>query len=282
MRDVPSSTKLFIFGQGHVGTHVRDLLPPEVLVGGTKRVLSSAENIVNLTDSGLTHLLEKATHLLVTVPPVEGKDVVLAAHHLLLEQQKNLKWIGYISSTSVYGNHDGAIVTEESPCYATSDEGKARLEAEKEWQDLAQQMGLALTIFRLGGIYGPHQNPLLRLKSGNAQKIIAPGHVFSRIHLADIGQVLLKALTHPAPAGIFNVVDDLPASQEEVYDYSAHLLGRPPLPSTPLEDALVSPIMRYYFQERKRVSNEKLKAHFQIKLYYPTYKEGLNNLYSSL
>lgn len=212
--------------------------------------------------------LSEATHLLTSVPP-GASDPVLAAHGAEIARA-GLRWVGYLSTTAVYGHHDGAWVDETTPPDPSTPRGAARLKAEQAWSAL----GLPLHIFRLAGIYGPGRGPFEKVRDGSARRIIKPGQVFSRIHVEDIANVLEAALLRPAP-GIYNVCDDDPASPETILGLAAEMLGLPPPPMVPYDQAEMSEMARSFYAENKRVRNDKIKAVLGVKLLYPSYREGL-------
>ena len=210
----------------------------------------------------------EATHLLTSVPP-GAADPVLAAHGPEIAAAR-LDWVGYLSTTAVYGHHDGAWVDETTPPAPSTPRGAARLAAEQAWSALGQP----LHIFRLAGIYGPGRGPFEKVRDGTARRIIKPGQVFSRIHVEDIANVLEAALMRPRP-GIYNVCDDDPASPEEILGLAAEMLGLPPPPMVPYEAAEMTPMARSFYAENKRVRNDRIKADLGVRLLHPTYREGL-------
>lgn len=280
----------FFFGAGYVARHFGGVLVRcGIPVTGTSR---SAEKRAQLKAAGwdardfnagrLDPLafdrLKGASHLVVSIPPEGRAD---PAARFVLDRPglcTGLKQITYLSATSVYGNRAGDWVGEDSEPRPTSASGQARLSAERAWQGAADRLGIPLVIFRLAGIYGPGRGPLQSVRAGRARRIIKPGHVFSRIHVADIAGALDRAHQgRPAP-GIYNLADNHPAPQAEVTAYAAKLLGVPMPPAVSwaeLEPA--SPLARF-FRDNKRVSNEKLVDTFGVKLTYPDYRSGLRAL----
>lgn len=184
-------------------------------------------------------------------------------------------WVGYLSTTGVYGDRQGGWVFETSRLSAQSMEGARRVAAERDWLDVGKGMGLTTTIFRLPGIYGPGRSTFDRLREGRAKRIAAPGQVFSRIHVDDLAAGLVASMARPRAGGIYNLCDDAPAPNSEVVAYAAGLLGLPVPPEIPLGDAqLKGPAQRFY-AETKRVSNARAKAELGWRPAYPTYREGL-------
>ncbi|WP_260349055.1 SDR family oxidoreductase, partial [Alloyangia mangrovi] len=183
-----------------------------------------------------------------------------------------LDWVGYLSTTGVYGDHGGDWVDEDTPLTPTTARGKARAEAEAAWQAID---GLPLHIFRLAGIYGPGRGPFEKVRQGTARRIVKPGQVFSRIHVEDIAQVLEASIRHPRPGAIYNLCDDDPAPPEEVLQHAAELLDLPPPPEVAFDAAEMSPMARSFYAENKRVRNDRIKDELGVTLLYPDYRAGL-------
>jgi nucleoside-diphosphate-sugar epimerase len=231
----------------------------------------------------LAEALATTTHLLSSVAPENGHDQVLAAERdAIAAAAPHLKWVGYLSTTGVYGDHGGGWVDEDTPLTPATRRGRDRVAAEAEWQTLADDTGLPLHIFRLAGIYGPGRGPFAKVRSGSARRIIKPGQVFSRIHVDDIAAVLHASMEHPNPGAIYNVCDDLPAPPEDVIAEAARLLGEPIPPAVPIEEADLSPMARSFYAESKRVRNDRMKSELGVKLLYPDYRSGLEALVADL
>jgi nucleoside-diphosphate-sugar epimerase len=223
-------------------------------------------------EGDLKDALSEATHLLISVSPAENGDPFLAKYGSKLRQHApNLEWVGYLSTTGVYGDHAGGWVTEETPLTPSSRRGLMRVEAENQWR----RTGLPLHIFRLAGIYGPHRGPFEKIRNGTARRIIKEGQVFSRTHVDDIVQVLLASINSPNAGAAYNVCDDMPAPPQDVLAYAAELLGMAPPPEVRFEDAELSPMARSFYGESKRVANERIKNDLGVTLLYPDYKSGL-------
>ena len=220
---------------------------------------------------------QQVTHLLTSVAPTDDGDPVLNAHRDQLRAAKNLEWVGYLSTTGVYGDHDGAWVDESTPLAPSTKRGEARTRAEAEWSKL----GLPLHIFRLAGIYGPGRGPFSKVRSGKARRIIKPGQVFSRTHVEDIAQVLYASIKNPNPGRAYNVCDDDPAPPQDVIAYAAELLGVPVPEAINIEDAEMSEMARSFYAESKRVRNDRIKTELGITLKFPDYKSGLRALLES-
>ncbi len=228
-------------------------------------------------------ILSDITHMLISIPPQDNMgDPVLHHHGQDISKLKNLKWLGYLSTTGIYGDRGGDWVDDNSPPAPTSPRGQQRLDAEQGWLELFQNHKTPVHIFRLGSIYGPDKGQLANLLAGRAKKIIQPGQYFSRIHVADIMQVLGASIQSPNPGRSYNVVDDLPTANAEVIDYICDLLNRPHLPPVNINDTEISPLMKSFYAENKRVRNRRIKQELEITLKYPTYKQGFSTLVKAL
>ncbi|MGH1424878.1 MAG: SDR family oxidoreductase [Pseudooceanicola sp.] len=226
----------------------------------------------------LTGALEEATHVLISAGPDGDGDPML--RHLrdeIAARADSLKWVGYLSTTGVYGDHNGGWVDETTPLTPSTRRGQWRVAAESEWQAIP---GLPLHIFRLAGIYGPGRGPFAKVRAGTARRIIKPGQVFSRIHVDDIAQVLAASIARPNPGAIYNLCDDDPAPPQDVIAYAAELLGQPLPEAMDFETADMTPMARSFYAESKRVSNTRIKEELGVRLIYPTYRDGLNALLS--
>ena len=244
--------------------------------------------LIYFSEKSIEQALATATHILISTPPKHdlGDPVLVNFGNLLKKYIKNIQWIGYLSSTGVYGDHQGHWVDESSKPIALGDQGQLRLAAENEWRFFSEKYQLPLTIFRLAGIYGPQRNVLARLMAGKNDTIVKDGQFFSRIHVEDIVLAILAAMQYlKVGITIYNVADDEPAPSHVVDEYAASLLQqqqqqqqRPPLKRIAYEMAALSPMAQEFYSHNKRVSNAKLKRELNIQLTYPTYKEGLAHL----
>ncbi len=230
----------------------------------------------------VTSAVGHADCALVSVPPNEHGDPVLAAFGDALAHAPHLHTIVYLSTIGVYGDRGGEWIDETTPPKPGSARGRARLDAERAWQKLGARRGAAVAILRLAGIYGPGQNALVQIKQGNARRIVKPGQVFNRIHVADIAQAIDAAFARNV-GGIFNVADDEPSAPADPLAFAAQLLGRDPPPEVPFEEAApsLSPMALSFWQECRRVRNDKLKRELGVSLLYPTYREGLRALFAT-
>ena len=225
-------------------------------------------------DNNLIKNLDEADHILISIAPVNGEDIVIKNFKERFKDKK-CKWITYLSATSVYGDHRGEWVDETSKTNPTSIYGIQRLKVEKNWIELSQQYNSPLQIFRLSGIYSNQYNVLKRLKRGEVKIINKKNHFFSRIHVEDIANALFKSLDNFKKGEIYNISDDKPASNKEVIMYAIKLLGvnEPPTIET---SEIESEMLKNFYKDSKKVSNKKMKNFFNFELKYPTYIEGLD------
>ncbi|HTZ78962.1 MAG TPA: SDR family oxidoreductase [Stellaceae bacterium] len=290
----PVPATLFCFGLGYTaGFLARALRAKGWRVAGTAQ---TEEGRARLAAAGVeahrfdrehplpnaAALLGAATHLLSSVPPDERGDPVLDVHGRDLAALSDLRWVGYLSTTGVYGNRDGGWVDERSTLAPTGERGRRRVAAEVEWLELQRRHGLPVHVFRLAGIYGPGRSALESVRSGAARRVCKPGQVFSRIHVKDIVQALTASMGRPDPGAIYNLCDDDPAPPEAVVEYACELLGVAPPPLVPLESAELSPMARSFYADSKRVSNARMKEVLGVMLRYPSYRDGLSALLAEL
>jgi nucleoside-diphosphate-sugar epimerase len=230
-------------------------------------------------DKRLITKLEEADHILLSIAPVNGVDIVIKNFQNYFKSNK-LKWITYLSATSVYGNHSGEWVDENSETKPTSPNGIERLKVEKEWMKLSDKFDFPFQIFRLSGIYSNQYNILTRLKSGEAKIINKKNHFFSRIHVEDIANILFNSLNRIKKKEIYNISDDRPAPAEEVAVYGVKLLGidRPKIIEI---NEIENEMLKNFYKESKKVNNKKMKIFFNYKLKYPTYVEGLDYIFNN-
>lgn len=215
------------------------------------------------------------THVLVAIPPEEAGDPVLALHGDTLSRLPGLAWLGYLSTTGVYGDRGGGWVDERSRLRPSGDRGRRRVMAEAGWRELWRRRGLPVHVFRVAGIYGPGRSPFAALRAGAAKCIDKPGQVFSRIHVEDLATVLAASIARPRPGAIYNVCDDEPAAPADVIVHAAALLGRTPPAMVPFAEAELSPMARSFWADNKRVANRLIKQELGVALRYPDYRAGL-------
>ncbi len=274
----PMSTLLSL-GHGYSAQALADrLIPKGWSVIGTTR---SADKAKAFHASGVEPLiwpgdlgpaLDRATHILISAAPVATGDPFLRAVPQIAQARAD--WVGYLSTTGVYGDHNGGWVDEGTPLTPQSDRGRWRVLAEDQW--LAT--GLPVHVFRLAGIYGPGRGPFEKVRDGTARRIIKAGQVFSRIHVADIAQVLMASMAQRNPGAAYNVCDNDPAPPQDVLSYAASLLGVPDPPAVRFEDADLGPMATSFYSESKRVRNDRIKDELGVRLHFPTYHEGLSAL----
>ena len=267
---------LLSLGHGYCAAALaRRLLAKGWTVIGTTRDAAraralAAEGVEPLVWPGdLGPALARATHVLASAAPDAAGDPFLRAAPGIAGAKA--EWVGYLSTTGVYGDHQGGWVDESTPVAPMSDRGRWRLLAEGQW--LAT--GLPVQVFRLAGIYGPGRGPFEKVRNGTARRIIKPGQVFSRIHVEDIAQVLEASMARPNPGAVYNVCDDDPAPPEDVLEEAARLLGLPVPPAVPFDQAEMSPMARAFYADSKRVRNDRIKTELGVRLAYPDYRSGL-------
>ena len=277
--------RLFVFGLGYTARALASALQADGWrVAGTTR---SPHRQAELAAAGIeAHLFARerpltdpeavlagTTHLVSSIPPEEAGDPVLDLHPADLARCRTLVWAGYLSTTGVYGDQGGEWVDETTPVAPTMARTRRRAAAEGHW--LAS--GLPAHIFRLAGIYGPGpgRNALDAVRAGTARRIVKPGQTFGRIHLEDIVQVLRASIARPNPGAIYNLADDEPAPPQDVVAHAARLLGVPPPPAIPYEEAELSPMARSFYGDHRRVSNSRIKEELGVVLRYPNYRDGL-------
>lgn len=263
--------RLLSIGHGYSARALEAVLPQGWAVRGTNR--AGSDGCLAWPGAEMAPHLEWATHLLVSVAPDAEGDPVLRAMKGDIAAQ-SFDWVGYLSTTGVYGDRDGGWVDEGDALRPATERGRRRVAAEAAWAAL----DLPLHIFRLAGIYGPGRGPFAKVRAGTARRIVKAGQVFSRTHVADIAQVLLASIQRPNPGAIYNVCDDDPAPPEAVIAEAARLLGLPLPPEEAFETAQMTPMARSFYAESKRVRNARIKTELGVSLIYPDYRAGLRAL----
>ncbi|TVR10752.1 MAG: NAD-dependent epimerase/dehydratase family protein [Salinarimonadaceae bacterium] len=278
---------LFCFGAGYSLRHFIDTRRTRFAsVTGTARSQEGVDRLSRMgvagrifdgasADSRIADDVAAADALLVSIPPGDDGDPVLAAFGQEIAASPRLSWIGYLSTIGVYGDHAGGLVDEATPTEASSPRAAARIAAEREWLALGARAGKAVQIFRLAGIYGPGRGAVEQLRRGVARRIVKPGQVFNRIHVEDIARTLDASLARPCAGAIYNVCDDEPAPPQDVVAYAAELMGVPAPRETPFEEADMSPMARDFYASCKRASNARIREELGVDLAFPTYREGL-------
>lgn len=227
-------------------------------------------------------ILDGVSHILLSAAPTEAGDPALPLlKDALAQSASQIDWLGYLSTTGVYGDHGGAWIDEDTPSGPVSARGQRRVKAEAAWAALAAQHNLPLHYFRLAGIYGPGRNQLASVKKGTARRIEKAGQVFSRIHVEDIAQILYASMHKPDAGRAYSVCDDEAAPPQDVVAYAAQLLGVDPPPLTAFEAADLSPMAQSFYGENKRIKNDRIKSELGVALKYPTYREGLRALFEA-
>ncbi|MBB3952345.1 SDR family oxidoreductase [Aureimonas jatrophae] len=280
-----SEEGVFVFGAGYSAVAFLEAPEPARILGATTR---SAEKAVSFRargwpglvfdgetpGEGIAEALRHTTHLVVSIAPGERGDPVLRCYReTILRAMPHLVWIGYLSTVGVYGDHGGAWVDEATPPRPVSRRSHERLEAEEAWTALAAQRGVPLAILRLSGIYGPGRNSFVNLANGRAKRLVKPGQVFNRIHVADIAGAL-RLLAARCIGGLYNVTDDEPAPPQDVVLHAARMIGVEPPPEQDFATAELTSMARSFYGENKKVSNRRLKA-LGYEFFFPTFREGL-------
>lgn len=283
--------RLFVFGLGYTALSFARSGIPWSDVTGTVRSEEKADRlrrdglsaipILAGNEGELARGISRADALLISAPPSEAGDPLLAQFRDVVASASDLAWIGYLSTTGVYGDRDGAWTDETIPANPQSPSSHRRLAAERAWLALGQEMRKPVQVFRLAGIYGPGRNALANLARGTAQRIVKPGQIFNRIHVDDIAGILAASVEHPRAGAIYNVADDEPAPPQDVVTYAAALAGVQPPPEIPFDAADLSPMARSFYAENKRIGNRLVKDELDVVLRYPTYREGLDALYAA-
>jgi nucleoside-diphosphate-sugar epimerase len=277
---------LFIFGLGYSCRHFLDRFAGDYAnIAGTVRDAThfvprpDCETLSFASDHAdpvIAARLAKADLLLVSVPPSAGGDPVLAAFGDIIAASR-IRRVVYLSTVGVYGDHGGEWIDETAPVAPNAGRRAARAAAESEWMTLA---GERTAILRLAGIYGPGRNALVNLRAGTARRVVKPGQVFNRIHVADIARAIAAAFAHET-AGIWNVCDDEPAPPQDVVTFAASLMGVAPPPEIDFASADLSNMARSFYATNNRISNARLKRELHIDLAYPTYRNGLKALWAA-
>lgn len=282
-----SQEKILIFGAGYSGKAFAHMMPGATIYGTTRSpekssALKQAGIVPLLFNGSLTHeiraALRETTRLVISTAPDEAGDPVLnAARETIAEKMPALKWVGYLSTVGVYGDHGGGWVDEKTECRPVSRRSVMRVEAEQEWLALGQRISRPVAVLRLSGIYGPGRNAFVNLKNGTAKRLVKQDQVFNRIHRDDIGGALAH-LAGQERGGIFNVTDDFPSPPQDVVAYAAKLMGVEPPSEIPFETAELSPMARSFYGENKRVANKALKDS-GYRFLFPDYRSAFERMW---
>jgi nucleoside-diphosphate-sugar epimerase len=278
--------RLFVFGLGYTARVLaRRLAARGFAIAGTARTTEQAAELARNGVDAYTFAREHklpaealagTTHLLASIPPDDTGDPALDRHAADIQRLPGLAWTGYLSTTGAYGDRGGDWVDEDAALAPTGSRGRRRVAAEAGWRALDGR-GLPAHVFRLAGIYGPGRSAIDQLRAGTARRIVKPGQVFSRIHVADIATVLEASIARPEPGAVYNVCDDDAAPPQDVVAFAATLLGIAPPPEIAFADAAttLSPLALSFFADNKRVSNARIKQRLGVRLAYPDYRTGL-------
>lgn len=281
---------LLCFGMGFCAQSLARRLNPAIWsVTGTAR---TTEGVAKLKAKGFEAVrfadalaepsrLQAPLFLLASAPPSGGLDPVLATFEAdLTDLSRNIRWVGYLSTTGVYGDHQGNWVDENTQLIPRSERAKRRVDAESAWTDWGARNNVPVSVFRLAGIYGRGRNQIETVREGTARRILKAGQVFSRIHVDDVAAVLEASMLHPMAGRVYNVCDDEPCAPHVVIEYAAQLLGvtPPPLEQFDAAKSTLSPMAASFYDESKRVRNDRIKQELNVRLQYPTYREGLSAL----
>ncbi|ASV87274.1 SDR family oxidoreductase [Ochrobactrum quorumnocens] len=282
--------RIFLFGAGYSAQAFSRLMTGEAeRIDGTTR---NEQNFPTLEKAGIAPIifdgegaspelidrLAKATHVVISISPRESGDPSLAIVEEALRRPDNtIRWIGYLSTVGVYGNHDGNWIDETAPRGPTSRRSLERVEAEDAWDALSERHGTPVALLRLSGIYGPRRNAFVNLERGTARRIIKEDQVFNRIHVDDIAGTL-RFLAGTNTGGAFNITDNEPAPPQDVVVYAAELMGVAPPPEVPFEEADMTPMARSFYGENKRISNQRIKD-LGYDFIHPDYKAAFSAMW---
>jgi nucleoside-diphosphate-sugar epimerase len=285
--------KFFVFGFGYSALHISQRLRTAgAEVTATVRSRAKVESLKEAgiiarvfspeyCDAEIAADIAASDAILISIPPDQSGDPVLSTFADTIAAAPNLRWVGYLSTVGVYGDHAGGWIDETTPASPRQQRSRIRAAVEQAWLTFGASRGIELHIFRLSGIYGPQRNQLVQLTAGTARRIVKPGQVFNRIHVADIAAVVEASLAHPRGGAIYNVSDHEPAPPQDVVAFAAQLCGIEPPPEIPFDAAELSAMGRSFFSESKRVRNDLIRQELGVELRYPTYREGLTALRES-
>lgn len=274
---------LLSIGHGYAAARVVPALPDGWQVLGTTRGAARADALwregvtpviwqAGGPTGALAQALARATHLISSVAPGQTGDPVLPV--LAALHAPRLRWLGYLSATSVYGDSADDWLDENSPARPSTSRGRARLQSEEAWQAFGDRQGAGVAVFRIAGIYGPGRSAIDQLRAGTARRVVKPGQVFNRIHVADLGRIVAAAAAQQS-TGPFNLCDLEPAPPQDVIAHAAALTGLPCPPEVPFDQADMSPMARSFYSESKRLRSIRLGPDLGLALRYPDYRAGL-------
>lgn len=286
---------VFFFGMGYssraTARAMHQIISPDIKIAGTTRSLEHAEDMADTSyrlhvfdgevpGATLSGDLRAASHVILSIPPDERGDPALNLHRADLDAAEKLEWIGYFSTVGVYGDFGGAWIDEDAPTHPKNRRSEQRVAAEESWRSYAERRGVPLCIIRLAGIYGPGRSAFDKLREGTARRIVKPGQVFNRIHVADIGKITALAAQQRL-TGTYNLSDTEPAPPQDLVSYAAERMGVGAPPDTPFESAQMTEMARSFYSDNKRVSSRRILEALGTDLTYPTYREGLDAIWSA-
>lgn len=280
--------RIFVFGYGYVAQALTELLKAEGFdVIGTTRDVQKMRGLkelgikatlfeTNMPLGDPVMMLSGVSHILVCIPP-DDEGCPVFNHHSdeILDLMPDLKWVGVLSSTAVYGDRDGGVVDEKSEVRPTNKRGSRRALAEAQWLARYSSDRLPVHVFRLAGIYGPGRSALDAVRAGNSRRIYKPGHAFSRIHVDDVAQILKASINAPSGGAVYNVADDAPSPSHELIKLSCELLGLEVPPLLMFDEVDMAPMARSFYLDNKRINNTKIKQQLGVALKYPSFEQGL-------
>lgn len=275
-----SPKHLFCFGTGFSAIWLANILTQKGWhISGTfrhedKKAHIEQAGITSIRFNDTLTLPKSTTHILLSIPPNDNGDIIYQQYLSQIQELTQLEWIGYFSTTGVYGDHQGNWVDETTPTAPLTLPAKRRVIAEQQWLT----SNLPIHIFRLAGIYGPGRSAIEQLRQGTAKRIDKPQQVFSRIHVADIANIVSASINAPSPGSIYNCADDMPEAQHKVVSYAAKLLNIPAPKLIPFSQAQLSPMAQHFYSCNRRITNNKIKEELNITLQYPNYKIGLASI----
>ena len=277
--------KLLIYGYGYTASYLAESLNAEnyLIIGSSREEekLNSDNKKIKFINNSLVNnylLKDDITHILVSVPPNNLGDIFIQNYKDIIIKNKNIEWIGYLSATNVYGDHNGKLVSESSQTKPKTKKGINRLVAEKQWLELISNFNLPIKIFRLAGIYGPNRNIKERMTKGLVKNIFKEGQFFSRIHVDDIANILNLSMNNITKNKIYNLADDFSCNLNVVIDYLCEKNSLIKPEQINFDDMSLDYKKESFFLENKRVDNSLVKKDLSINLKYPSFKEGYKNL----
>lgn len=277
--------KLLIYGYGYTASYLVETLNTEnyLIIGSSReeKKFNSDNKKVKFINNSLVNnclLKDDITHILVSVPPNDLGDIFIQNYRDIIIKNKNIEWIGYLSATNVYGDHNGELVSESSQTKPKTKKGINRLVAEKQWLELISKFNLPIKIFRLAGIYGPNRNIKERLIKGSVKNIFKEGQFFSRIHVEDVANILSLSMNNITKNKIYNLADDFSCNLNVIIEYLCEKNSLIKPAQIDFDDMSLDYKKESFFLENKRVDNSLVKKDLLKNFKYPSFKEGYKNL----